>query len=96
MKIKEKLTKFMVPVFGATLGVIAAYVLVGLVCFAFFVSGYYIVKKYNKPNTKLYKDIQPKQYIGFILMFIGLIPFLQYFMVSFMFSAGESLFNEMF
>jgi len=83
-------------IFGGILTGFAAVALVGLVCVVLFGLGYYLIVKYNKPGTKLFKDIQPMQYVGIVLCILGLLPFIQYFFMGFLFSAGESVFSNMF
>jgi energy-converting hydrogenase Eha subunit G len=76
-------------IFGGVLSGFAAIAVVGLLCITLFV-------KYNKPGTKLFKDIQPMQYVGIALCILGAAPFIQYFFMGFLFSAGESVFSSMF
>ena len=83
-------------IFGGILTGFAAIALVGLVCITLFGLGYYFITKYNKPGTKLFKDIQPIQYLGILLCVISVLPFIQYFFMGFLFSGGESVFSSMF
>ncbi len=83
-------------IFGGVLSGFAAIAVVGLLCITLFGLGYYFIKKYNKPGTKLFKDIQPMQYVGIVLCILGAAPFIQYFFMGFLFSAGESVFSDMF
>jgi hypothetical protein len=82
--------------FGAVLGSLGAIAAVGLICVTLFGIGYYLITKYNKPGTKLFSDIQPMQYVGIALCALACLPFIQYFFLGFLASAGESVFNSMF
>ena len=77
----------------AGLGAIA---LIGLICVTLFGVGYYLIVTYNKPGTKLFKDIQPMQYVGIFLCLLAALPFIQYFFLGFLAEAGSSLFESMF
>jgi hypothetical protein len=83
-------------IFGGILSGFAAIAVVGLLCITLFGLGYYLITKYNKPGTKLFKEIQPMQYVGIVLCLLGAAPFIQYFFMGFLFSAGESVFSNMF
>lgn len=83
-------------IFGGVLSGFAAIAVVGLLCITLFGLGYYLITKYNKPGTKLFKDIQPMQYVGIFLCILGAAPFIQYFFMGFLFSAGGSVFSGMF
>jgi len=74
----------------------AAIAALGLICITLFGIGYYLIKKYNKPGTKLFKEIQPMQYVGIFLCILGALPFIQYFFMGFLFNAGEAAFSSMF
>lgn len=82
--------------FGGVLGGLAAMALVGLFCITLFGIGYYLIVTYNKPGTKLFKEIQPMQYVGIGLCALACLPFIQYFFLGFLASAGESVFSSMF
>ena len=83
-------------IFGGILTGFAAIAVVGLICITLFGLGYYLIVKYNKPGTKLFKEIQPMQYVGIVLCVLACLPFIQYFFMGFLFSAGESVFSSMF
>lgn len=85
-----------VAVFSGVLGGMASIALVGLICLTFFGLGYYLIVTYNKKGTKLFEDIQPMQYLGILLCFIGCLPFIQYFFFGFLSSAGGAVFDQMF
>ena len=80
---------------SGTLGILTAYILVGLFTATFFGSGYYLINKYNKKNTKLFKEIQPMQYLGIVLCIIGCLPFIQYFFMGFLFEGGEHFMDNL-
>ena len=83
-------------VLSGTGGFITAYIILGLFVTIFFGSGYYLVKKYNKKNTKLLKEIQPMQYLGILLCIIGIIPFIRYFFAGFLMEGGTMLADNLF
>lgn len=82
-------------VFGGVLGGLAVMAAVGLVCITLFAIGYYLIVTYNKPGTKLFKEIQPLQYVGIVLCVLACLPFIQYFFMGFLFNAGGSVFSSM-
>lgn len=82
--------------FGGVLGGIAAMSLLGLICITLFGIGYYFIVTYNKPGTKLLKEIQPLQYLGIFLCLLACLPFIQYFFLGFLASSGEAVFSNMF
>ena len=83
-------------VLSGTLGFLSAYILIGLFALIFFGSGYYIIDKYNKKNTKLLREIQPMQYLGIVLCIIGCLPFIKYFFMSFLFEGGAIAADNLF
>jgi uncharacterized membrane protein (Fun14 family) len=83
-------------IFGGVLSGFAAIAVVGLICISLFGLGYYLLVKYNKPGTKLFKELQPMQYLGIFLCVLGVLPFIQYFFMGFLAEAGSSLFESMF
>jgi hypothetical protein len=83
-------------IFGGVLSGFAAIAVVGLICISLFGLGYYLLVKYNKPGTKLFKELQPMQYLGIFLCVLGVLPFIQYFFMGFLAEAGSSLFDSMF
>ena len=82
-------------VFVGMFGIISAYMMIALYSIIFVGTGYYIIQKYNKENTKLFEDIQTGQYLGIALAIIGLLPWMQYFFMSFMFEAGSYGLHEL-
>jgi hypothetical protein len=83
-------------IFGGIFAGFAALAVIGLICITLFGLGYYLIVTYNKPGTKLFKDIQPMQYLGIFLCVLGALPFIQYFFLGFLAEAGSSLFESMF
>ena len=81
-------------VFVGMFGAISAWAMVGLYSALFVGIGYYIVQKYNKPNTKLVDDLQTGQYVGLVFVFLGLSPWIQYFFMSFMMEGGSYAFGS--
>jgi len=81
--------------FAAMFGVMSAYMVIGLYAAIFTGIGYYIIQKYNKPNTKLLDELQTEQYVGLAFAFLGLLPFIQYFFVSFMMEGGSYAFDSL-
>lgn len=75
--------------FAGGLGIIGAYATVALFSITFISIGLYLLNTYNKKDTKLLKDLQPLQYLGLILCFIGCLPFMQYFIIGFLSEGGE-------
>jgi hypothetical protein len=51
---------------------------------------------YNKPGTKLFKELQPMQYVGIFLCALACLPFIQYFFLGFLAEGGSTLFSNMF
>ena len=82
-------------VFVAVFGYMSAYIVIGLYSALFVGTGYYIIKKYNKQNTKLFDELQTGQYVGIVLAILGLLPWIQYFFMSFMLEGGSYAFNSL-
>lgn len=81
--------------FVGTFGVISAYILIALYSLIFVSIGLYLINKYNKKNTETFKQLQFGQYIGLIFVFLGLLPYLQYFFINLMIEGGEYAFEQM-
>tara|TARA_E500000178_G_scaffold312008_1_gene328356 strand:+ start:54 stop:353 length:300 start_codon:yes stop_codon:yes gene_type:complete len=95
VKLNNPLLDTFKHVFVAMFGVVSAWAMIGLYS-AFFVGiGYFIIRKYNKPNTKLLKELQTGQYFGLVFIFFGLLPFIQYFFMSFAMEGGSAFFNSL-
>ena len=68
--------------FGAisgTFGVYTAMAIMGLWSVIFLWAGYELIKHYSKKDTDLLEDLHGVQYLGVILCFIGMLPWLPYF-----------------
>lgn len=94
-KINNPLLDTFKHVFVAMFGITSAYMVIGLYSLIFTGIGYYLLKTYNKPNTKLLDDLQTEQYVGLVFAFLGLLPFIQYFFMSFMVEGGTYAFNSL-
>ena len=81
---------------SGVLGSFAAVMVVGLFSLFFCGLGYYLVVRYNKKGTKPFQDIQQEQYMGVLLFTIGLLPWIRYFAMGFLFEAGSSFFDANF
>ena len=81
---------------GAFLGGTLVIMLVGLFSLFFCGIGYYLIVKNNKENTKPFEDLQKEQYFGAFLFMIGLLPWMRYFFMGFLFNAGEAFFDDNF
>ena len=82
--------------FAGGLGFISAYALIGLFSITFLSIGLYLITTYNKENTKLLKDLQPMQYVGIVFCIIGCLPFMQYFMMGFLYEGGQIAMDNLF
>lgn len=83
-------------VFEGVAGGFAVIILIGLICVVLFGTGWYLIVKYNKKGTKYFKEIQPMQYVGIVLCVLACLPFIQYFFLGFLSSAGGAVFDNMF
>ena len=75
-------------VFGGTLGYVSSMAMIVLYTIFFCSIGFFIIDYYNKVDTPYFEEIQNGQYIGIILVFIGLIPWLHTFFQGFMIESG--------
>tara|TARA_B110000967_G_scaffold182101_1_gene199778 strand:+ start:98 stop:427 length:330 start_codon:yes stop_codon:yes gene_type:complete len=82
-------------VFVGMFGAISAYAIIALYSALFVGTGYYVVMKYNKDRTKPLEDLQTGQYFGLVLAFLGMLPWLQYFFMSFAMEGGSYAFDSM-
>lgn len=73
----------------------AAMATVGLICITLFGIGYYLIVTYNKPGTKLLKELQPMQYVGIVLCVLGCLPFIQYFFFGMLATVGEGVAGDL-
>jgi len=94
-KINNPLLDTFKHVFIAIFGITSAYIVIGLYSAVFTGIGYYLLDRYNKPNTKLLDELQTEQYVGLVFAFLGLLPFIQYFFMSFMIEGGSYAFNSL-
>ena len=78
-----------------TFGVLSAYLLVALYSLTFLSIVFYLLNRYNKKNTELFKNLQFGQYIGLVFIFLGLLPYIQYFFISLMIEGGGYAFHQM-
>lgn len=83
-------------VFEGVAGGFAVIILIGLICVVLFGTGWYLIVKYNKKGMKYFQEIQPMQYVGIVLCVLACLPFIQYFFLGFLASAGGSVFDNMF
>lgn len=81
---------------GLTIGSVSASILIALYSFTFIGLGYFILVRFNKENTELFTELQFGQYIGLFFCFLGLLPFLQYFILGFLLEGGKALGEEVF
>jgi hypothetical protein len=81
--------------FVGVLGAASAKMILGLYSVIFVGIGYFIIMKYNKENTKPFKEIQTPQYVGIVIAILGLLPWIQYFFMAFMLEGGKFAFGEM-
>jgi len=79
----------------AVFGSISAYALIGLYSVVFVGLGYYIIQKYNKPDTKLKDELQNGQYVGVFFVLLGLLPWFSYFFMGFMVEGGSYAFDAL-
>jgi hypothetical protein len=82
--------------FYGSLGFMSAFVAVTIFSLIFIVPGIFIIKKFNKKDTKPLEKLQKEQYLGAVLCLIGLLPWFRYLFAGFGFEAGEALFNNLF
>ena len=78
---------------GATAGYIVFMMCISLFALFFAGGGFVILRKYNKRDaggkaTPLLKEMTGMQYLGLVMMCIGLAPFLMYFFQGLLFGAG--------
>ena len=93
---KSNYFSFFKMFFYGTMGSILANTLVGLFSILFLISGYNLIKKYNKDGSKPLEDLQKEQYIGIVLCIIGSVPWIRYLIAGFGLEAGQTIFNELF
>lgn len=77
--------------FGFMLGIVAFFFICALYSILFCGSGIFLLKKYNKKNTKLFKEIQTSQYFGLVLIIIGIVPYLDTIIRGLFFNIGANV-----
>ena len=95
--------------FGGMLGVMSAEVLIFLFTFICIIIGVAIIVHFSTDKEKedieneekinmikTIKQFTPMQYIGLIIIIIGLLPWGQWLMIGLMEGAGITLFNDLF
>jgi preprotein translocase subunit SecY len=93
-KSQSIISTFFQGALGGIAGIFAAMAIISLISIILILFGFSLVKKYNKPGTKLFRDMNPGQYIGIIFILLGCLPFFQFFMEAFMFNAGAYAFSS--
>ena len=93
MSFAETVKHFFALGLGATAGYIVFMMCVSLFALLFAGGGFLILRKYNKTDkdgkpTPLLKEMVGMQYLGAVMMCIGLAPFLMYLFQGLMFGAG--------
>ena len=81
-------------VFVGIFGFVSAYMIIALYSLTFVGIGYFLIKKYNKPNTKLMNELQTGQYVGIVFCVLGLLPYMQYFFAGFLMEGGQYAFDS--
>lgn len=71
-----KITNWMKAGFGITAGSAAFYA----VALVLLLLGWVIMDRYNKPGTKLFKDLQGEQYVGLVIGAAGALMAAEYFL----------------
>ncbi len=94
-KINNPFFDFFKLVFVGVFGAVSAYAAVSLFSIIFVGIGFYLINHYNKPETKMLKELQTGQYVGIVFAIIGFLPYIQYFFMSFMFEAGSYGLHEL-
>ncbi len=84
---------------GATAGYLAVKICIGIVSLLFVVGGALLVWYYNRKRhgkrTPLFKHMTTEQYIGCVLVVIGLLPYIGYLFQGLLFSAGMDAGNDL-
>tara|TARA_B100001769_G_scaffold273698_1_gene270451 strand:+ start:136 stop:456 length:321 start_codon:yes stop_codon:yes gene_type:complete len=81
--------------FYGTLGSVAALTATALFSLVFFIPGYFLIKKYNKPGSKPLQELRTQQYVGIILCAIGLLPWAKYLFAGFGLEAGAAVYDSL-
>ena len=88
--------KIFFGVMAGVAGYLVVYLVLGLYSVTLFSIGYYLIMKYNKKNTKVFKDMNIIQYVGIMCWILSMLPYSQFFFMGFMRQAGVSLMDRMF
>ncbi len=87
----ENTYNYFTSIFGIMLGITLFFIICALFSIVFCGSGYFLLKKYNKKNTKLFKEIQTPQYFGTVLIIIGIVPYLDTIIRGLFFNIGANI-----
>ena len=91
--------RFFAGAAGATAGYMTVQLVIGIVSLLFVVVGALLVWQYNRKRhgkrTPLFKDMTTEQYIGCVLVVIGLLPYIGYLFQGLLFSAGMDAGNDL-
>jgi|TARA_B100002052_G_C15853949_1_gene586507 uncharacterized membrane protein YesL len=87
----ENIKNNLTSIFGIMLGITLFFIICALFSIVFCGSGYFLLKKYNKKNTKLFKEIQTPQYFGLVLIIIGIVPYLDTIIRGLFFNIGANV-----
>jgi len=83
-------------VVAGTLGYVSTMAIIALYTLTFLGIGIYLINSYNQDNTEVFKELQTGQYVGIVFCVIGLLPFLQYFIIGFLMELGKNLAEDIF
>lgn len=87
----KNIFSYFTSIFGIMLGITLFFIICALYSIIFCGTGIFILKKYNKKNTKLLKEIQTQQYFGLILIIIGIVPYLDTIIRGLFFNIGANV-----
>lgn len=79
---------------GGTFGFMFANAIIAIFSIITCYIGYKLLIEYNKPGTKIFKEMTFGQYLGIFIIIIGLSPYIQYFIISLMMNGGNYAFSE--
>jgi hypothetical protein len=85
---------FKMALYG-TLGGLVALTATALLSLVFFVPGYLLIRKYNKPGTDTFDELTTQQYVGLGLCTIGMLPWIRYVFLGFGLEAGGAIFDSL-
>ena len=95
-----QMEEFFFAGFGSMAGIIFFMTIMAIYTLIWAGTGLFLLLKYNKNDEKgiatpLLKKMSWQQYLGIVLICIGLLPFLQYFFQSILFSAGWNFMSDL-